>query len=103
MLKTAWDTRHVSPMYLQHLATIRPKPYYGNQVTSGGTFDARTEHTAALLCRTFFSWSSFAFATASAAFVLMESISTALVCVTSWSSSLRFFIVAPSAPTSWCC
>lgn len=57
----------------------------------------------ALLCRTFFSWSSFAFATASAAFVLMESISTALVCVTSWSSSLRFFIVAPNAPTSWCC
>ena len=61
------------------------------------------EHTIALLCRTFFSWSSFAFATASAAFVLMESISTALVCVTSWSSSLRFFIVAPNAPTSWCC
>lgn len=38
---------------------------------------------------------------ASAAFVFMESISTALVCVTSCNSSRRFFIVAARALTSY--
>lgn len=66
-----------------------------------GEVNLWAQRPAKLFLFTFFSWSSFAFATASAAFVLMESISTAFVCVTSWSSSLRFLIVAPSALTSW--